>query len=90
MSAGKGDRPRNCFSRAFRQNYDEICWSAVKKPTTLTREEQIARYLNTGKCPKCGSECEGESKHERDSTWDNVYCVNCDWEASEMEIWNNT
>lgn len=22
--AGKGDRPRNCFSKAFRQNYDEI------------------------------------------------------------------
>ena len=24
MSAGKGDRPRNCYSNQFRNNYDEI------------------------------------------------------------------
>jgi hypothetical protein len=25
--AGKGDRPRNCFSDKFRDNYDLINWS---------------------------------------------------------------
>lgn len=25
--AGKGDKPRNCFSKEFRKNYDEINWS---------------------------------------------------------------
>lgn len=24
--AGKGDRPRNCFSRDYRDNYDQINW----------------------------------------------------------------
>lgn len=27
MSAGKGDKPRNCFSRQFRDNFSEINWS---------------------------------------------------------------
>lgn len=25
--AGKGDKPRNCFSQNFRDNYDLIDWS---------------------------------------------------------------
>ena len=29
-SNGKGDRPRN-ISQRFRENYDEINWSGVKK-----------------------------------------------------------
>ena len=24
--AGKGDKPRNCFSKSFRDNYDAITW----------------------------------------------------------------
>ncbi len=26
MSAGKGDKPRNCFSKKYKNNYDEIDW----------------------------------------------------------------
>lgn len=26
MSAGKGDKPRNCFSKRFKDNYDDIDW----------------------------------------------------------------
>ncbi len=29
--AGKGDKPRNCFSQNFRDNYDLIDWSKNKK-----------------------------------------------------------
>ena len=25
--AGKGDRPRNCFSQKYRDNYDSINWN---------------------------------------------------------------
>jgi hypothetical protein len=32
MSAGKGDSPRNCFSKDFRSNYDQIKWG---RPRTL-------------------------------------------------------
>lgn len=28
--AGKGDAPRNCFSKEFKDNYDLIDWSAHK------------------------------------------------------------
>lgn len=29
--AGKGDRPRNCFSDKFRDNYDLINWSKKRE-----------------------------------------------------------
>jgi hypothetical protein len=34
--AGKGDRPRNCFSNKYRNNYDLINWKkkSSKKNTT--------------------------------------------------------
>ena len=28
--AGKGDAPRNCFSKKFKDNYDEIDWNHHK------------------------------------------------------------
>jgi hypothetical protein len=31
MSAGKGDKPRNCFSKDYKNNYDNINWGK-KKP----------------------------------------------------------
>ena len=30
MSAGKGDKPRSCFSKQFKSNYDEINWDKKK------------------------------------------------------------
>ena len=29
--AGKGDKPRNCFSKQFKDNYDLIEWASKKK-----------------------------------------------------------
>lgn len=29
---GKGDSPRNCFSKEFRDNYDRINWKREPKP----------------------------------------------------------
>jgi vacuolar-type H+-ATPase subunit H len=31
MSAGKGDKPRSCFSKRFKDNYDEIVNWATKE-----------------------------------------------------------
>lgn len=31
MSAGKGDKPRNCFSKKYKDNYDQINWRSIKK-----------------------------------------------------------
>ena len=28
--AGKGDKPRNCFSQQYRKNYDQINWKKEK------------------------------------------------------------
>jgi hypothetical protein len=28
--AGKGDKPRNCFSKKYRDNYDAINWNKKK------------------------------------------------------------
>jgi hypothetical protein len=29
--AGKGDKPRNCFSQKYRDNYDSINWNKKEK-----------------------------------------------------------
>jgi hypothetical protein len=29
--AGKGDKPRNCFSQKYRKNYDDINWNNKQK-----------------------------------------------------------
>lgn len=31
MSAGKGDKPRNCFSKDFKNNFDNINWTKKEK-----------------------------------------------------------
>lgn len=31
MSAGKGSKPRNCFSKEFKNNYDSIDWNRSTK-----------------------------------------------------------
>lgn len=40
--AGKGDKPRNCFSQQYRDNYDSIVWN--KK----TKEEYSICYDENG------------------------------------------
>jgi len=30
MSAGKGDKPRNCFSKKYKDNYSKINWNNKK------------------------------------------------------------
>ena len=31
--AGKGDKPRNCYSKKFKKNYADIEWKKPKKNT---------------------------------------------------------
>lgn len=35
--AGKGDKPRSCFSKRFKDNYDEINWDKPKNPVRRQR-----------------------------------------------------
>jgi hypothetical protein len=36
--AGKGDKPRNCFSNRFKENYDSINWSDEKDKSLIKKE----------------------------------------------------
>ena len=36
--AGKGDKPRNCFSDRFKKNYDSINWSEEKDKSLIKKE----------------------------------------------------
>ena len=36
--AGKGDKPRNCFSNRFKQNYDSINWAEEKDKSLIKKE----------------------------------------------------
>jgi len=36
--AGKGDKPRNCFSHSFKQNYNSIKWSEYKHKSLIRKE----------------------------------------------------
>ena len=38
IRAGKGDKPRNCFSYSFKQNYDSINWSDEKDKSLIKKE----------------------------------------------------
>jgi hypothetical protein len=35
---GKGDSPRSCFSKQFKDNYSEINWKKTPKPRSLKQE----------------------------------------------------
>lgn len=41
--AGKGDKPRNCFSKNFKDNYDLIDWS--KNKTKKSSSEKSLKTL---------------------------------------------
>ena len=52
MSAGKGDKPRNCFSKKYKSNYDSINWSNISAcPSCKTN---MKKHFKT--CPSCGKE----------------------------------
>ena len=36
--AGKGDKPRNCFSNRFKNNYDSIKWSEDNQKSLIKKE----------------------------------------------------
>jgi len=38
--AGKGDKPRNCFSKRFKNNYDEIDWGRGKPKVNCKRNSR--------------------------------------------------
>lgn len=38
---GKGDKPRNCFSTKFKNNYDSINWRAAKDKPTLIKSGKV-------------------------------------------------
>ena len=44
--AGKGDKPRNCFSSDFKKNYDQIKWSKKEslKASETKKNKQKVRY----------------------------------------------
>jgi len=46
--AGKGSKPRNCFSQKFKKNFDEISWDTKKgleiRNYTTKKGKKIYRY----------------------------------------------
>ena len=40
MSAGKGDKPRNCFSKQYKSNYELINWKNNKKKKKGSNNER--------------------------------------------------
>jgi len=48
--AGKGDKPRNCFSEQYRNNYDSIIW--CKKLKQKHDEKVIDNVSNINRVPK--------------------------------------
>lgn len=63
MSAGKGDSPRNCFSKQFKNNYDSINWNRNKE-----KKKKKVKYVDIDnkepECEHCGCiYCDCESKY---------------------------
>jgi len=38
--AGKGDKPRNCFSRKYKDNYDKIDWKKRNRKGKKNENDQ--------------------------------------------------
>ena len=55
MSAGKGDKPRNCFSKIYKNNYDNISWGQEKENKTCPKCKNLVRF-NFKACRTCGYE----------------------------------
>lgn len=36
--SGKGDKPRNCFTKKYKDNFDEVDWKRKKKIKQLRRK----------------------------------------------------
>jgi hypothetical protein len=52
------------------------------------RNQQLKLYYDTHNCPVCGFDnMNYEGKHERDSTYDRMWCPKCEWSCIEMELW---
>jgi hypothetical protein len=51
MSAGKGDKPRNCFSKKYKSNYDSINWGNFQPCPSC--KSNIKKYFKV--CPNCGN-----------------------------------
>jgi hypothetical protein len=57
MSAGKGDKPRNCFSKKYKSNYEHINWGSddsSKEKICPTCKDVLSSSLKA--CRSCGYE----------------------------------
>lgn len=59
--AGKGDSPRNCFSKNYRNNYDSIQWTDKKNINNQKKENRQWIGLEKNMTKKISSE-EGSKK----------------------------
>jgi len=61
---GKGSSPRSCFSRDFRDNYDDIDWT-VTKPEPVEGysiiEGMVREATNNPIKQDCDCDCENDS-----------------------------
>jgi len=48
MSAGKGDKPRNCFSKQYKTNYEKINWKNKKKQLHKNYKEMHSLFQRNG------------------------------------------
>jgi hypothetical protein len=53
MQNGKGDSPRNCFSKKFRDNFDSISWQKSKKLQFLFYLTSMEYSSNVFYFPSC-------------------------------------
>jgi len=58
---GKGSRPRNCFSKQFKDNYSNINWKSKKRPNAIHNMrfceycgKETLQDVETFECIKCG------------------------------------
>jgi len=57
---GKGSSPRNCFSKSFKENYDDIDWGKLKISCRICNKKENQNQFailniekKTGVCKNC-------------------------------------
>lgn len=61
-----------------------------RDPSAELTDDEIKEYIDgfCCNCPRCDTETERISRHERDSSGDSHKCPKCGWTLPEMATWN--
>lgn len=70
MSAGKGDKPRSCFSKIYKDNYDDIKWGNPHRGSDFREslvKDDAQKKIKTNKNDRRTNSGKDQARGQQDS-----------------------